>query len=128
MKAVHERYTLILVTDELSPVRRMQVSRRGIRRATGAALCAGLVLAIGLVDYVRLRANAVDVKALREEARRHQGELSTLGSEVGGLAAEVERLREFERKVRVIANLPGRPRRTPRKTPRSAPSRRPTGG
>lgn len=107
MRAVHERYTLILVTDELSPVRRVQVSRTGLRRATGAAIATGLVLAIGLVDYVRLRSDAIEVDTLREEAVRHVGELSALGSEVGGLAEELERLREFERKVRVIANLPG---------------------
>jgi murein DD-endopeptidase MepM/ murein hydrolase activator NlpD len=107
MKAVHQRYTLILVTDELSPVRRVQVSRTSLRRATGAAMAVGLLLAIGLVDYVRLRSSAVEVATLREEAQRHQGELASLGSEVGGLAAELERLREFERKVRVIANLPG---------------------
>jgi len=106
MKAVHERYTLILVTDELSPVRRMQLSRRTLRRATTAALMAGAVLALGLVDYVRLRLDRVEVATLRDEARRYGGELSTLGSEVGDLAAELERVRELERKVRVIANLP----------------------
>jgi len=107
MKAVHERYTLILVTDELSPVRRMQVSRKSLRRTAGAAICAGVVLAVGLIDYVRLRSEAVEVDTLRAEAVRNEGELSALGSEVGGLAQELDRLREFERKVRVIANLPG---------------------
>jgi murein DD-endopeptidase MepM/ murein hydrolase activator NlpD len=107
MKAVHERYTLILVTDELSPVRRLQISRRTIQRALGAAGAVALLLTIGLVDWVRLRAQAVEVAVLREESKRHQGELAELGSEVGGLADELERLRELERKVRVIANLPG---------------------
>jgi len=107
MKPIHQRYTLILVTDELSPVRRMQVSRNGLHRVAGVALAAGLLLAIGLVDYVRLRISAVDVVALRAEAVRQQGELVTLGGEVGGLSLELERLRELERKVRVIANLPG---------------------
>jgi murein DD-endopeptidase MepM/ murein hydrolase activator NlpD len=107
VKAVHERYTLILVTDELSPVRRLQVSRRSIQRAVGAAAFAALLLTVGLIDWIRLRAEAVDVAELREEAKRHQGELATLGSEVGGLSDELERLRELERKVRVIANLPG---------------------
>jgi murein DD-endopeptidase MepM/ murein hydrolase activator NlpD len=107
VKAVHQRYTLILVTDELSPVRRMQISRTGVRRGLGAAIAAGLVLAIGLVDYVRLRKDAVDVAALRIESQRHQGELTALGSTVGEIANELERLQEFERKVRVIANLPG---------------------
>jgi hypothetical protein len=107
MKPIHQRYTLILVTDELSPVRRMQVSRNGLHRVAGVAIAAGLLLAIGLVDYVRLRISAVDVVALRAEAVRQQSELVTLGGEVGGLSLELERLRELERKVRVIANLPG---------------------
>jgi murein DD-endopeptidase MepM/ murein hydrolase activator NlpD len=106
VKAVHERFTLILVTDELSPVRRMQLSRRMLRRAVGGALAVAAVLAIGLVDYVRLRRERVDVAALRTEAQRHGGELSTLGSEVGDISRELERVRELERKVRVIANLP----------------------
>ncbi|MGH7287716.1 MAG: M23 family metallopeptidase [Myxococcota bacterium] len=107
MRPVHQRYTLILVTDELSPVRRVQVSRSSLRRALGAAGATALLLAIGLVDYVRLRSDAVDVTKLRAEATRHQSELSALGGEVGSLASELERLRELERKVRVIANLPG---------------------
>lgn len=107
MKPIHQRYTLILVTDELSPVRRMQVSRNGLRRVAGAAIAAGLVIAVGLVDYVRLRIAAVDVVSLRAETARQHGELVALGGEVGGLASELERLRELERKVRVIANLPG---------------------
>ena len=106
MKAVHERYTLILVTDELSPVRRVQLSRRSLRRAAGAALVASAVLALGAADYVRLRRERVDIAALRAEALRHGGELSTLGSELGGISQELERVRELERKVRVIANLP----------------------
>ena len=62
---------------------------------------------MGLIDYVRLRAQAVEVDALRAEAVHNGSQLAELGSEVGGLAKELERLRELERKVRVIANLPG---------------------
>jgi hypothetical protein len=85
----------------------MQISRQTIKRALGAAAFAGLVLTIGLVDYVRLRAQAVEVDELRAEAVRNGSDLAALGTEVGGLTQEVERLRELERKVRVIANLPG---------------------
>jgi murein DD-endopeptidase MepM/ murein hydrolase activator NlpD len=107
VKAIHQRYTLILVTDELSPVRRMQVSRNGIRRVVGTAIALTVLIAVGLVDYVRLRMDEVDVVALRAETQHQHSELVTLGGEVGGISLELERLRELERKVRVIANLPG---------------------
>jgi murein DD-endopeptidase MepM/ murein hydrolase activator NlpD len=107
VKAIHQRYTLILVTDELSPVRRMQVSRNGIRRVVGTAIALAVLIAVGLVDYVRLRVDAVDVVALRAETGRQHAELVSLGGEVGSISLELDRLRELERKVRVIANLPG---------------------
>jgi hypothetical protein len=107
VKAIHQRYTLILVTDELSPVRRIQVSRNGIRRVVGTAIALAVLIAVGLVDYVRLRVDAVDVVALRADTQRQHAELVSLGGEVGSISLELDRLRELERKVRVIANLPG---------------------
>src|SRR5262245_3532803 len=84
----------------------MQLTRRSLRRAAGGALVAAAMLLIGVVDYVRLRSERVDVELLRAESLRHGGELSTLGDEVSGIARELERVQELERKVRVIANLP----------------------
>jgi murein DD-endopeptidase MepM/ murein hydrolase activator NlpD len=44
---------------------------------------------------------------LEREAIESFRSVTSRGSEIGGLAKELERLRELERKVRVIANLPG---------------------
>lgn len=102
------RFTVIVVPDETTDrVRRYRMSRRWLPRlAVGAGLA--LVLGVGMtVDYVRLRLEAVEVARLREESVAHQAALETLGVQVGTLEQEFERLRELERKVRVIANLPG---------------------
>jgi murein DD-endopeptidase MepM/ murein hydrolase activator NlpD len=107
MKAEHHEYNLILVSDEKSPVRRFTLTRKRIHQAMLGAGALALVTCIGLVDYVRLRIDAVDVAALRAQTVGQQDELAGLTTEVDGLKSEFAALRELERKVRVIANLPG---------------------
>jgi septal ring factor EnvC (AmiA/AmiB activator) len=97
---------VIVVSDERSPVRRFQLRPDLIKRALagGGALLLGLSLA--LVDYVRLRVQAVDVDRLRAQTAAQQAKVESVESSLQGLEGELARLREFERKVRVIANLP----------------------
>jgi len=102
------RLTLILVPDETTDrVRRFRVSRRWLPRALVAAAVLAVAGSVLLVDYVRLRRDAVDVAALRAQSLLHEEELDALGAQVSSLEQEFGRLREFERKVRVIADLPG---------------------
>ena len=107
MKAQQNEYNLILVSDERSPVRRFRITRQRIQQAVVGAGALVFLLAVGIVDYVRLRIDAVDVVALRAQTAHQQDELATLASQVGTLNSEFDKLRELERKVRVIANLPG---------------------
>jgi len=102
-----DRLTVIVVPDERSPVRRYQLPRRWLVRAPWIAAAVLLALVLVVVDWVGLRLDVVDVERLRVEAERHRGDLAALDAQVRHLADDLERLREFERRVRVIANLPG---------------------
>jgi len=101
------RLTVIVVPDEATAVRRYQIPRRLVEYAPWAAVVFALLLIAGGVDYVRLRLEAVDVDRLRKQAAEQRGELDELGGGLASLHQEFARLLEFERKVRVIADLPG---------------------
>jgi murein DD-endopeptidase MepM/ murein hydrolase activator NlpD len=109
-----EHYTVILMPADASAVRQFQVHVPSLRRVAGAALVAALVLAAIAADWVRLRRDAVDVDRLRvEAAERHEAlqlyteQMRLYSEKVGAVEAQLAALREFERRVRVIANLPG---------------------
>jgi septal ring factor EnvC (AmiA/AmiB activator) len=98
--------TVIVVGDERSPMRRFHIARETARRAVAAAAVGALLLALALVDWGRLRLQSVDVARLSDETRAQREAVESVASSLEELEAELERLREFERKVRVIANLP----------------------
>ncbi len=97
---------VIVVSDERSPVRRFQLRPGLVKRALAGAGALLLGLSLALVDWVRLRVEAVDVDRLRVETAAQQEKVESVESSLEELEGELARLREFERKVRVIANLP----------------------
>jgi murein DD-endopeptidase MepM/ murein hydrolase activator NlpD len=102
-----DRYSLIVVSDGTSPIRRLDVRKTTVRRAViGAGVAAAVALGI-FADYVRVRLDRAEVAHLRELASQQQATIQGFESVVGGVEEKLARIAEFERKVRVIANLPG---------------------
>jgi len=98
--------TLLVMAGQTAPVRRLRIRRAWFKQAAiGGALLGGL-LGVASFDYVRLRLDATDVTRMRAEAVRQHDELETLRGQVSGISQQFEEIRELERKVRVIANLP----------------------
>jgi len=102
-----ERFSLIVVADETSPIRRFDVRKVMVRRALWAAGIIACVFVIGLVDYVRMRIDHVELEKLRIENTEQRAKIESFDETVAGVQATLDRVREFERKVRTIANLPG---------------------
>jgi hypothetical protein len=101
-----DHVTLIVVPDERSPVRRFQVPRALIRWGPWAA--AGFVAAFALLlaDWVSMRLDAHDLAGLRAKTEQDEAALTALTGSLEDLETKLSRLAEFERKVRVIADLP----------------------
>ena len=102
-----DRYSLIVISDETSPIRRLDLPKRTLKRA---AIAAGVAALVGLglmVDYVRVRIEHAELGHLRQVAREQQERIAGFESAVGGLDRKLAIVAEFERKVRVIANLSG---------------------
>jgi murein DD-endopeptidase MepM/ murein hydrolase activator NlpD len=84
----------------------VQIPKAWIRNAVWVA---GLVTLTGLAtfaDWVRLRIDSVEIEAMREQTAADEVRLVDLAGQLHGLEQQLEKLREFERKVRMIADLP----------------------
>lgn len=102
-----ERYSVIVVADETAPVRRFDVRRAVIRRAVWGAGIAAVVLAVSLVDYVRVRIDHAELVPMRARVAEQKAKIEGFETELRSVSQRLDRIRELERKVRIIANLPG---------------------
>ncbi|MBW2290425.1 MAG: M23 family metallopeptidase [Deltaproteobacteria bacterium] len=102
-----ERYSLIVVTDETSPIRRFDIRKDLVQRAIWGAAIAVVLLLVGGVDYVRIRADQDELQQLRAANAEQRERIDQFGETLSEVEANLVRLQSFERKVRIIANLPG---------------------
>jgi len=101
-----DRITLMVVPEGSAPVRRLRIPRVLLRYGPPGLL--GFALAFGALasDWVRLRLDAMDLATLRARAAQDEAALAELGGRLQALEARLGRLAEFERKVRIVADLP----------------------
>jgi hypothetical protein len=100
-------YSLIVITDETAPIRRFEISKLLVKRGVIGAAAVACMLLLGLVDYVHVRSNQDELHGLREQNESQRGEVEVFEESLAEVEANLVRLRDFERKVRIIANLPG---------------------
>ncbi len=102
-----KHYTLMLIGDERSPVRRFQISGSRIKQFAWIVAIVVLVLALGSWDYLRMRVDNRELDGLRVKTAEQTTEMEGVRAAITKMEREMHAVRELERKVRIIANLPG---------------------
>jgi murein DD-endopeptidase MepM/ murein hydrolase activator NlpD len=102
-----DSYSIIVVAEETAPVRRFEIRKDFVRRLAWCAGVGALLLAVCLGDYIRVRIAYSELGRLRVEVARQRGEIESFDATLNGVRSTLANIGEFERKVRIIANLPG---------------------
>lgn len=102
-----DRFSLIVVSDETSPVRRFEIRKTSVRRGLWAVGVATLLGVVGAADYARVRIENRELDGLRQETAARRAQVADFQSKLEGVDQKLSQLQEFERKIRIIANLPG---------------------
>jgi len=102
-----DTFSLIVVSDETSPVRRYEVRKILVKRGLWAAGAIGVLLLALFVDYVRVRVDNRELDGLRAETIERRAQVEAFQQRMQAVDGQLSRLQELERKVRIIANLPG---------------------
>lgn len=101
-----DRVTLIVVPEASEPVRRLRVPRALVRFGPAGLAALGIAFAALAADWVRLRLEAAELVGLRAQVLGDEAALAGLAVQVRSLEARLGRVAEFERKVRIAADLP----------------------
>lgn len=102
-----EVYKLIWLKDAHARPVQISIPKLRVRRA---AIAAGVVVVavVGMgVDYFRLRGDISELARLRVEAGEQREQIDAFRARIGEVDHKLARVADLERKVRIIANLPG---------------------
>lgn len=102
-----ESYNLIWVRDQRSRPVQISIPKRRVRHAAIAAAVVLLVSLVGFWDYWRLRADNAELADLRIEALEQREKIAVFQRRMAQVDEQIAKVGELERKVRIIANLPG---------------------
>jgi biotin carboxyl carrier protein len=102
-----DSYSIIVVAEETAPVRRFEIRKDLVRRLVWVAGGLALLLTVCLVDYIYVRIAHSELNELRAEVAEQQDQIDSFDETLDGVRSTLANIGEFERKVRIIANLPG---------------------
>ncbi|MBW1842894.1 MAG: M23 family metallopeptidase [Deltaproteobacteria bacterium] len=102
-----DSYSIIVVAEETAPVRRYEIRKDLVRKLVWVAGGLALLLTACLADYIYVRIAHSELNRLRVEVAEQQGQIDAFDVTLNGVRSTLANIGEFERKVRIIANLPG---------------------
>ena len=102
-----ESYTLIFVRDAHSRPQQIAVPKVRVKQAVIAACVLSLLALVAAWDYWRLHADNRELAGLRVEAIEQREQIALFESRLVQVDDQLNRVADLERKVRIIANLPG---------------------
>lgn len=94
-------YTVLILPDATSPARKLHITRTIVTAICSVTAVSVLAFGFFLYQYVNLNVRMLELKQLRQDA----SDRNVLAAKVGQLEGELTRLRELDRKLRVVAGL-----------------------
>ena len=102
-----EAYKLIWLKDAHARPVQLSIPKFWVRRAAIAAGVAAVVVGLMGFDYFRLRGDTAELEDLRSEAGAQREQIAVFRSRIQEVDTKLAKVADLERKVRIIANLPG---------------------
>ena len=97
--------TLVIIPENTSRVRQFKFSRAFIVFATCLIVLSVTTLSVIVYDYCKLKRSLPSMHSLEREVAGQRAQIQAFAKKIGDLKSNIIALHEFEKKIRVIANV-----------------------
>ena len=111
-----KKYSVLIIDDKGSPVRESRISKRSISILGIMALACTVFLGIGVHSYLNLRNALADKSQLlaqlhdqKVQIEGQRKQIQLFADDINQLKTKLVNIGEFEKKIRIIANLEHKP-------------------
>jgi len=102
-----KKYTVMILPDETTKVRRYRVPGFFVKGLLAASVIFVVLFAVIFTDYFLVRNQVGELAGMRLQTRQQKQQLITYAKTINDLQSEMNRLRHFDTKLRVMADLDG---------------------
>ena len=98
-------YTLLILPKRHSSAKKMSVSGTLVKGVSLFVMGLILVMMYFSYDYIHIRRNQVELKRLRQQTVEQRKQIEGLAAKIDEFAIRMETLNQFDKKIRIMANL-----------------------
>lgn len=103
-----DSYTLLVVPNSRKSVKRISLSTNFLLGLAGILSVVLLVFVYFAFDYIYIQTEKMELARLRKQTKEQKAQIDGLIAKVDNFSAKMEDLRQFDKKIRIIANLENR--------------------
>lgn len=100
-----ESITILIFGHKTSKTRHLKIRKKTIKIGLYLSAFALLSVTFFFCDYIQVKKKAYEVARLREQTEAQRSEIHFFSSKIEELEKQVSRLKDFDKKIRIIANL-----------------------
>ncbi|MFH1624507.1 MAG: M23 family metallopeptidase [Pseudomonadota bacterium] len=98
-------YSIVFFPSKAAKVKKLTLSQFMLKSIILSVTMVMVALGVMVYDYVNIRLERSELQGWREEAGRQKIHIQSFAQKVNSLESQIARLKEFDTKLRVIANL-----------------------
>lgn len=100
-----QSYTVMILPNPTSKTYRFSVSKKSVKIVLSMAAAGAVLLILFVVQYFYMVGNIWELTLLRQETAVQKSKIEFFGQTVDGLKRQMDRLKEFDVKLRMITDL-----------------------
>jgi murein DD-endopeptidase MepM/ murein hydrolase activator NlpD len=100
-----EHYNILIFGPKTSRSRHLKIRKKTFKIALYLFAFALLSTTFFFCDYIQVKKKAFELSRLREEAQAQKSQLHFFSSKIEDLEKQLSKLKDFDKKIRIIANL-----------------------
>ena len=100
-----EHYSILIFGPKTSRSRHLKIRKKTFKIALYLFAFALLSTTFFFCDYIQVKKKAFELSRLREEAQAQKSQLHFFSSKIEDLEKQLSKLKDFDKKIRIIANL-----------------------
>lgn len=97
-------FTLMIIPNRKSGVKKISVPKVAIRNVLIASVIVVLIALFVIYDYASIKRDRAELARLRAQTREQSQQLRDLGMKIDQFSDRMEELRQFDKKIRVLAH------------------------